>query len=93
MDVAELRGRRVTVVEVGPRDGLQNERVTVSTAAKVALVDLLSAAGLPAIEVSAFVNRDRHLRSRERDVQPAQHQPDDRAVARHVPGRLHACPG
>ena len=48
--------RRVTVVEVGPRDGLQNEAVHVSTADKIAFVDLLSAAGLPVIEVSAFVS-------------------------------------
>ncbi len=47
---------RVTIVEVGPRDGLQNESSMVSTADKVAFVDLLSAAGLPAIEVSAFVS-------------------------------------
>ena len=47
---------RVRVVEVGPRDGLQNEAARVSTADKVAFVDLLSAAGLPVIEVSAFVS-------------------------------------
>jgi hydroxymethylglutaryl-CoA lyase len=46
----------VTVVEVGPRDGLQNEAGTVSTADKIAFVDMLSAAGLPVIEVSAFVS-------------------------------------
>jgi isopropylmalate/homocitrate/citramalate synthase len=51
-----LDGRRVTVVEVGPRDGLQNESVSISTADKIAFVDLLSAAGLPVIEVSAFVS-------------------------------------
>jgi hydroxymethylglutaryl-CoA lyase len=51
-----LRGRRVTVVEVGPRDGLQNEHANVSTADKIAFVDLLSAAQLPVIEVSAFVS-------------------------------------
>jgi len=48
--------RRVTIVEVGPRDGLQNERAHVSTADKIAFVDRLSAAGLPVIEVSAFVS-------------------------------------
>src|SRR5258707_8349754 len=48
--------KRVTIVEVGPRDGLQNESVLVSTADKIAFVDLLSAAGLPVIEVSAFVS-------------------------------------
>ena len=54
--VRELAGRAVTVVEVGPRDGLQNEAATVSTADKIAFVDQLSAAGLPVIEVSAFVS-------------------------------------
>ena len=48
--------RRVTIVEVGPRDGLQNERAAIATADKVAFVDLLTAAGLPVIEVSAFVS-------------------------------------
>ena len=48
--------RRVTVVEVGPRDGLQNERVSVSTADKIELVNRLSDAHLPVIEVSAFVS-------------------------------------
>jgi len=47
---------RVTVVEVGPRDGLQNESGVVSTAAKIAFVDALSAAGHAVIEVSAFVS-------------------------------------
>jgi isopropylmalate/homocitrate/citramalate synthase len=47
---------RVTIVEVGPRDGLQNEATMVPTADKIAFVDLLSAAGLPVIEVSAFVS-------------------------------------
>ena len=47
---------RVTVVEVGPRDGLQNEQATVSTPDKIELVNRLSAAALPVIEVSAFVS-------------------------------------
>jgi isopropylmalate/homocitrate/citramalate synthase len=48
--------RRVTVVEVGPRDGLQNETAAIATADKVAFVNLLSRAGLPVVEVSAFVS-------------------------------------
>jgi hydroxymethylglutaryl-CoA lyase len=48
--------RRVTIVEVGPRDGLQNERASVSTTDKVEFVNKLSAAHLPVIEVSAFVS-------------------------------------
>lgn len=46
----------VTVVEVGPRDGLQNEAAQIPTDAKVAFIDQLSAAGLREIEVSAFVS-------------------------------------
>lgn len=56
MNIDVLRGQRVTIVEVGPRDGLQNEHAHVSTTAKIAFVDLLSEAHLPVIEVSAFVS-------------------------------------
>src|SRR5207249_4948299 len=48
--------KHVTIVEVGPRDGLQNEKAEISTADKIAFVDRLSAARLPVIEVSAFVS-------------------------------------
>ena len=48
--------RRVTVVEVGPRDGLQNEAVSLSVEDRVALCDRLVAAGLPVVEVGAFVS-------------------------------------
>jgi hydroxymethylglutaryl-CoA lyase len=47
---------RVTVVEVGPRDGLQNEAATVPTDAKVRLVERLADAGLPVVEVTSFVS-------------------------------------
>ena len=47
---------RVAIVEVGPRDGLQNETSLVQTADKIAFVDQLSAAGHRIIEVSAFVS-------------------------------------
>ena len=47
---------RVTLVEVGPRDGLQNEQQPVSAAHKVELVHLLQAAGLREIEVTSFVS-------------------------------------
>ncbi len=46
----------VRIVEVGPRDGLQNERVDIGTAAKVELVDRLSRTGLRSIEATAFVS-------------------------------------
>ena len=47
---------RVRLVEVGPRDGLQNEQATVPTEVKVALIDRLTEAGFPAIEATAFVS-------------------------------------
>src|ERR1700720_3817479 len=45
----------VRLREVGPRDGFQNEPETISTADKGRLVDMLSASGLPRLEVTAFV--------------------------------------
>ncbi|HEX9776452.1 MAG TPA: hydroxymethylglutaryl-CoA lyase [Actinomycetota bacterium] len=51
--------QRVTIVEVGPRDGLQNEDAQVGTDQKVAFVDRLSAAGVQHIEVTAFVSPTR----------------------------------
>jgi len=47
---------RVRVVEVGPRDGLQNEPAAVPTATKVALIERLAACGLPVVESGAFVS-------------------------------------
>jgi hydroxymethylglutaryl-CoA lyase len=47
---------RVRIVEVGPRDGLQNETAAIATADKIAFVDRLSAAGHAVIEVAAFVS-------------------------------------
>ena len=47
---------KVTIVEVGPRDGLQNERASITTAGKIAFVNALSDAGHAVIEVSAFVS-------------------------------------
>lgn len=49
-------GERVIITEVGPRDGLQNERVVPPTEAKVAFVDALTEAGCPSIEVTSFVH-------------------------------------
>jgi hydroxymethylglutaryl-CoA lyase len=47
---------RVTIYEVGPRDGLQNEAANVPTADKLALVGALAAAGLRRIEATSFVS-------------------------------------
>jgi hydroxymethylglutaryl-CoA lyase len=46
----------VTICEVGPRDGLQNEAQSVSAADKVRYVELLADAGIPELEVTSFVN-------------------------------------
>ena len=54
---------KVTVVEVGPRDGLQNEARTIGTAEKIEFVNRLSAARLPVIEASATTGNDARLPS------------------------------
>ncbi len=46
----------VRIVEVGPRDGLQNEKTDIGTARKIELIDRLSKTGLASIEATAFVS-------------------------------------
>ncbi|MGW8323107.1 MAG: hydroxymethylglutaryl-CoA lyase, partial [Thermodesulfobacteriota bacterium] len=48
--------QRIRIVEVGARDGLQNETAPVPTETKIAFVDALSGTGVDEIEVSAFVS-------------------------------------
>ncbi len=48
--------RQVRIVEVGPRDGLQNEKMEVPTKVKLELIERLADAGLPAVEATAFVS-------------------------------------
>lgn len=48
--------RTVKIVEVGARDGLQNESAEVPTAIKIKLIERLAAAGLTAVEAGAFVS-------------------------------------
>jgi hydroxymethylglutaryl-CoA lyase len=48
--------KRVRIVEVGPRDGLQNEKREVPTEVKLELIERLADAGLPAVEATAFVS-------------------------------------
>ncbi len=50
--------QQVRLREVGPRDGFQNEPETIASAEKVRLIDMLSATGLPRIEVGSFVRPD-----------------------------------
>jgi hydroxymethylglutaryl-CoA lyase len=47
---------QVRIVEVGPRDGLQNEKAIIPTATKIELIDRLSATGLRSIEATSFVS-------------------------------------
>ena len=47
---------RVRIVDVGPRDGLQNEKGVVPTEVKVALIEALAGAGVPSIEATSFVS-------------------------------------
>lgn len=48
--------KRIRIVEVGPRDGLQNEKGGVPTGVKIELIERLADAGLPAVEATAFVS-------------------------------------
>ena len=48
--------QRVTVVEVGPRDGLQNEQGVIPTESKIAFINMLSEAGFPVVEATSFVS-------------------------------------
>jgi len=59
MNLIDHVPRRVRVVEVGPRDGLQNERTVLSVDARVEFITRLAAAGFPLIEAGAFVRPDR----------------------------------
>lgn len=58
MPDSPLKGlpRRVTVVEVGPRDGLQNEKSVIATADKITFINLLADAGFSRIEATSFVS-------------------------------------
>lgn len=49
-------GNHVKVVEVGPRDGLQNEKVSIPLETKIELIERLAGTGLSAIESGAFVS-------------------------------------
>lgn len=49
----------IEIVEVGPRDGLQNEKAVISVAQKAQLIHACAAAGLSAIEMGSFVNPER----------------------------------
>ncbi|XP_078279299.1 hydroxymethylglutaryl-CoA lyase, mitochondrial isoform X1 [Rhinoraja longicauda] len=54
--VAQSLPKQVKIVEVGPRDGLQNEKVIVPADVKIQLINLLSEAGLSVVEATSFVS-------------------------------------
>src|SRR6185503_10567587 len=56
MPARQALPRAVRLVEVGPRDGLQNEKAQVPTDVKVTLIDMLSEAGFAAVEATSFVS-------------------------------------
>jgi hydroxymethylglutaryl-CoA lyase len=56
MTLFETLPKQVRVVEVGPRDGLQNEKAQIPTEAKIRFIDLLSAAGFGTVEATSFVS-------------------------------------
>ena len=51
-----MSGPAVTICDVGPRDGLQNDKVILEPAVRAELVDRLAGVGLPRVEVTSFVN-------------------------------------
>jgi hydroxymethylglutaryl-CoA lyase len=55
-DLLQKLPERVSIYEVSPRDGLQNERATVPLRSKVRLIDALAAAGVARIEITSFVS-------------------------------------
>lgn len=55
-DVLAAMPKRVTICEVGPRDGLQNEAVPIAAEDKIRFCDLLSDAGVPILEATSFVS-------------------------------------
>jgi hydroxymethylglutaryl-CoA lyase len=73
---------QVRIVEVGPRDGLQNEKTPVSIEGRIALIEALLAAGLHTVEVGAFVSPK---------AIPQMVGSDEvlRAVSRHTDGEFH----
>jgi hydroxymethylglutaryl-CoA lyase len=52
----DILSKRVRIVEVGPRDGLQNEKAVIPASVKIELIDRLSATGLQTIEATSFVS-------------------------------------
>lgn len=71
----EVSGTPITIVEVSPRDGLQNDPAILSTATKVDLINRCLAAGIHRIEVASFVNPTRVPRMADAEAVIAGLQP------------------
>ena len=65
----------VKLVEVGPRDGLQNETRCVPTPIKIELIERLAAAGCRFIEATSFVSRSENSATGRRRADARQHSP------------------
>lgn len=83
MKVTTAMPKQVTVYEVGPRDGLQNQTEVIPTEVKVRFVNALSAAGIPFIEVTSFVRPGMipQLSDAEEVVEAIERQPGVRYTA------------
>ena len=78
--------QRVSMREVGPRDGFQNEPETIATADKIRLIDMLSATGVRRLEVTSFVRADVIPQLADgREVLERAEIPDEVAVSVLVP--------
>ncbi|MEM1244602.1 MAG: hydroxymethylglutaryl-CoA lyase, partial [Pseudomonadota bacterium] len=73
-----MAAKQVEILEVGPRDGLQNEKQTISSDTKIEFIDRLSASGLKAIEVTSFVSSKKipNLADNQMIYQKIQKHPD-----------------
>jgi isopropylmalate/homocitrate/citramalate synthase len=83
----------VTICDVCPRDGLQNEKTTLDPATRAELVDLLAAAGVPRIEAVSFVNPARvpQMAGAEKVVAAIEREPGCRASRRSASSTRRAC--
>ena len=70
----------VRIVEVGPRDGLQNEKTPVSVEARIAFIEALVGAGLHTVEVGAFVSPKAIPQMVNSDAGAARRQPSSRTA-------------
>ena len=83
-----IESDKVRITEVGPRDGLQSQKTLVPAAGKLALIDALWAAGLPAIEATSFVSPKAVPQMADADeLMPAISVPSGRSLSALVPNQ------